>query len=206
MWSQCAGICTSAPSSASARSAPREERRLLAGTDLAIGEIARRAGYLDGGYFVPPFHTAHRVTPMEWRMRADSGPKSGGRACFHSVACGPVECRWFEGVSKQNEFRARPRSRCPRRNSTYGTHITQIEIHRQVSGPVNQRSEKAAMRLSPGSPSIQDPEIRRIQQCRKRTRRHEGRGQRRLVSALRAGECASAPDQVPPPSFSSHLG
>jgi AraC-like DNA-binding protein len=44
----------------------REARRLLADTDLTIGEIARRVGYRDSGYFVRRFRTAHSGTPLAW--------------------------------------------------------------------------------------------------------------------------------------------
>ncbi len=45
----------------------REARRLLADTDLSIGEVAHRVGYREAGYFVRRFRTAHGVTPMAWR-------------------------------------------------------------------------------------------------------------------------------------------
>jgi AraC family transcriptional activator of pobA len=55
----------------------REARRLLADTELTIGEIARRVGYRDAGYFVRRFRTAHCVTPWRGAGRAASGPNSG---------------------------------------------------------------------------------------------------------------------------------
>ncbi|HEX6346674.1 AraC family transcriptional regulator [Umezawaea sp.] len=45
----------------------REARRLLADTDLTVGEVARRVGYREAGYFVRRFRTAHGVTPVAWR-------------------------------------------------------------------------------------------------------------------------------------------
>jgi AraC family transcriptional regulator, transcriptional activator of pobA len=45
----------------------REARRLLADTDLTVGEIARRVGYREAGYFVRRFRAAHGVPPATWR-------------------------------------------------------------------------------------------------------------------------------------------
>ena len=45
----------------------REARRLLADTDLAVGEIAHRVGYREAGYFVRRFRAAHGVPPAAWR-------------------------------------------------------------------------------------------------------------------------------------------
>jgi len=45
----------------------REARRLLADTDLAVGEVAHRVGYREAGYFVRRFRAAHGVTPVAWR-------------------------------------------------------------------------------------------------------------------------------------------
>ncbi|HEX5813335.1 MAG TPA: AraC family transcriptional regulator [Pseudonocardia sp.] len=45
----------------------REARRLLADTDLTVGEIARRVGYREAGYFVRRFRAAHGVPPAAWR-------------------------------------------------------------------------------------------------------------------------------------------
>ena len=45
----------------------REARRLLADTDLTVGEIARRVGYREAGYFVRRFRAAHSVPPATWR-------------------------------------------------------------------------------------------------------------------------------------------
>ncbi len=55
----------------------REARRLLADTDLAVAEIARRVGYREAGYFVRRFRTAHAVTPAAWR-RAGRWPVADG--------------------------------------------------------------------------------------------------------------------------------
>ncbi|MEW1722942.1 AraC family transcriptional regulator [Streptomyces sp. NPDC093109] len=46
----------------------REARRLLADTDLAIGEIASRVGYRDPGYFTRRFHAEHHLAPRAWRL------------------------------------------------------------------------------------------------------------------------------------------
>ena len=45
----------------------REARRLLADTDVTIGEIAGRVGYRDAGYFTRRFRAAHDMTPHAWR-------------------------------------------------------------------------------------------------------------------------------------------
>jgi len=45
----------------------REARRLLADTDMTVGEVAHRVGYRESGYFVRRFRTAHGVTPSAWR-------------------------------------------------------------------------------------------------------------------------------------------
>jgi AraC-like DNA-binding protein len=44
-----------------------QARRLLVETDLAVGEIGRRTGYPDGGYFARVFHREHGVPPRAWR-------------------------------------------------------------------------------------------------------------------------------------------
>jgi AraC family transcriptional activator of pobA len=44
-----------------------EARRLLVETDLALGEVGRRAGYPDGGYFARVFRREHGVPPRAWR-------------------------------------------------------------------------------------------------------------------------------------------
>ncbi|AHH17400.1 transcriptional regulator, AraC family [Nocardia nova SH22a] len=49
-----------------------EARRLLAATDLPIGEIARRVGLSDPGYFARLFRTTVGMSPRQWRA-ADSG-------------------------------------------------------------------------------------------------------------------------------------
>ena len=46
-----------------------ESRRLLAGTDLPIQEVARRVGITDPGYFSRLFRRAHGTTPRSWRGR-----------------------------------------------------------------------------------------------------------------------------------------
>jgi AraC-like DNA-binding protein len=44
-----------------------QARRLLAGTELAVGEIARRVGYPDPGYFARVFGRTHGTSPARWR-------------------------------------------------------------------------------------------------------------------------------------------
>ncbi len=44
-----------------------EARRLLASTDLPIGEIARRVGLSDPGYFARLFRNTAGVSPRQWR-------------------------------------------------------------------------------------------------------------------------------------------
>lgn len=44
-----------------------EARTLLQETDLAIGEIARRVGVFDPGYFSRQFTRAHGMSPRTWR-------------------------------------------------------------------------------------------------------------------------------------------
>ena len=51
----------------------REARRLLADTDLAVGEIAHRVGYREAGYFVRRFRAAHGVPPAAWRRAGTAG-------------------------------------------------------------------------------------------------------------------------------------
>ena len=44
-----------------------QARRLLARTDLPVGEVGRRAGYPDPGYFARVFGREHGVSPARWR-------------------------------------------------------------------------------------------------------------------------------------------
>ena len=44
-----------------------EARKLLVGTDLPVGEVGRRVGYGDAGYFARTFGRAHGATPLGWR-------------------------------------------------------------------------------------------------------------------------------------------
>ncbi|MET8874009.1 helix-turn-helix transcriptional regulator [Nocardia sp. NPDC004604] len=46
-----------------------EARRLLADTDLPVGEIARRVGMPDPGYFTRLFRRNHGLSPRQWRDR-----------------------------------------------------------------------------------------------------------------------------------------
>jgi len=42
-------------------------RRLLAGSDLPVGEVGRRVGYPDPGYFARVFGQVHGTSPTRWR-------------------------------------------------------------------------------------------------------------------------------------------
>jgi AraC-like DNA-binding protein len=44
-----------------------EARRLLVETDLSVGEVGRRVGYRESGYFVRSFRRTHGATPLAWR-------------------------------------------------------------------------------------------------------------------------------------------
>jgi AraC family transcriptional regulator, transcriptional activator of pobA len=50
-----------------------QARRLLAATDLPIGEVGRRVGFPDAGYFARAFGRAHGTSPARWR-RAGPDP------------------------------------------------------------------------------------------------------------------------------------
>ncbi|HJP75312.1 MAG TPA: AraC family transcriptional regulator [Pseudonocardiaceae bacterium] len=47
-----------------------QARQLLAETDLPVGEIARRVGLPDPGYFARVFGRTNAMTPRQWRQRA----------------------------------------------------------------------------------------------------------------------------------------
>jgi AraC-like DNA-binding protein len=47
-----------------------EARSLLADTDMPVGEIARRIGISDPGYFSRLFRRTHGTSPRQWRSRA----------------------------------------------------------------------------------------------------------------------------------------
>jgi AraC family transcriptional regulator, transcriptional activator of pobA len=47
-----------------------QARQLLTGTDLPVGEIARRVGLPDPGYFARVFRHSNGVTPRAWRRTA----------------------------------------------------------------------------------------------------------------------------------------
>jgi AraC family transcriptional activator of pobA len=47
-----------------------EARSLLADTDMPVGEIARRVGMSDPGYFSRLFRRTHGTSPRQWRARA----------------------------------------------------------------------------------------------------------------------------------------
>ncbi|MFX0576091.1 helix-turn-helix transcriptional regulator [Nocardia nepalensis] len=49
-----------------------EARRLLADTDLQVGEIARRVGVPDAGYFTRLFRRNHGLSPRQWRGQPDA--------------------------------------------------------------------------------------------------------------------------------------
>lgn len=44
-----------------------QARMLLVQTDLPVGEVARRVGYVDPAYFARCFRRAHGVPPLDWR-------------------------------------------------------------------------------------------------------------------------------------------
>ena len=44
-----------------------EARSLLADTDLPVGEVARRVGMSDPGYFSRQFRRTHGMSPRRWR-------------------------------------------------------------------------------------------------------------------------------------------
>jgi AraC-like DNA-binding protein len=44
-----------------------QARRLLAGTDLPVGDIGRRVGFTDAGYFARTFGKRHGMSPTSWR-------------------------------------------------------------------------------------------------------------------------------------------
>ncbi len=44
-----------------------QARRLLAGSELPVGEIGRRVGYPDPGYFARVFGQVHGMSPTRWR-------------------------------------------------------------------------------------------------------------------------------------------
>lgn len=50
----------------------REARRLLADTDLPVGEVAGRVGYRDPAYFTRRFRHAHGMTPGAWRREGQT--------------------------------------------------------------------------------------------------------------------------------------
>jgi AraC family transcriptional activator of pobA len=49
-----------------------EARKLLVETDLSVGEVGRRVGYGDAGYFARTFRRAHGATPLGWRRAGRS--------------------------------------------------------------------------------------------------------------------------------------
>ncbi|MCI2418787.1 AraC family transcriptional regulator [Saccharopolyspora sp. K220] len=53
-----------------------QARRLLAVTELPIGEVGRRVGFPDAGYFARVFGKVHGVSPARWR-RAGTDPAAG---------------------------------------------------------------------------------------------------------------------------------
>lgn len=56
-----------------------QARRLLAATDLPIGEVGRRVGFPDAGYFARTFGKVHGMSPARWR-RAGADSSAGGAA------------------------------------------------------------------------------------------------------------------------------
>jgi AraC family transcriptional activator of pobA len=51
-----------------------EARSLLAETDLPVGEVARRVGMPDPGYFSRQFRRTHGTSPRRWRGRPEPHP------------------------------------------------------------------------------------------------------------------------------------
>ncbi len=47
-----------------------QARRLLTGTDLPVGEVGRRVGFPDPGYFARTFGKVHGTSPARWRKNA----------------------------------------------------------------------------------------------------------------------------------------
>jgi AraC-like DNA-binding protein len=45
-----------------------QARRLLTTTDLPIGEVGRRVGFPDAGYFARTFGRLHGTSPARWRL------------------------------------------------------------------------------------------------------------------------------------------
>lgn len=56
-----------------------QARRLLAATDLPIGEVGRRVGFPDAGYFARTFGKVHGMSPARWR-RAGADSSAGVQA------------------------------------------------------------------------------------------------------------------------------
>ncbi len=56
-----------------------QARRLLAATELPVGEVGRRVGFPDAGYFARTFGRVHSMSPARWRQAGagESGPGSG---------------------------------------------------------------------------------------------------------------------------------
>jgi AraC family transcriptional regulator, transcriptional activator of pobA len=50
-----------------------EARGLLADIDLPVGEVARRVGMSDPGYFSRLFRTVHDTSPRYWRRSTLAG-------------------------------------------------------------------------------------------------------------------------------------
>jgi AraC family transcriptional regulator, transcriptional activator of pobA len=50
-----------------------QARRLLAATELPVGEVGRRVGFPDAGYFARTFGKVHGTSPVQWR-RAGQEP------------------------------------------------------------------------------------------------------------------------------------
>ena len=65
-------------------------RRLLAGSDLPVGEIGRRVGYPDPGYFARVFGQVHGVSPTRWRSGWLTPLRAVGRSAVaaHLVVAG----------------------------------------------------------------------------------------------------------------------
>jgi transcriptional regulator GlxA family with amidase domain len=58
----------------------RSARRLLANTDLAMGEIAFVLGFEEVNSFMRAFHAWERTTPAKWRATARDGSQRQRRS------------------------------------------------------------------------------------------------------------------------------
>ncbi len=50
-----------------------QARRLLAATELPVGDVGSQVGFRDAGYFARTFRKVHGISPVQWR-RAGTEP------------------------------------------------------------------------------------------------------------------------------------